>query len=71
MDLAKQKEIIERNVNNFNSSVGITKYNIKAEWFVSNGDKWIIKRSDNKVLGNYLTFEEVVSVINALSFYME
>lgn len=70
MTLAKQKEIVENNVNSFNSKVGISEYNIKATWFVSDGDKWIIRRSDDKILGNYLTFDQAVLIINALSFYM-
>lgn len=69
MDLAKQKEIIQHAVDNFNNMNLLSDYTISATWFVSDGDVWIIRRSDDKVLGNYLTFDQAILIINALSFY--
>lgn len=69
MDLARQKEIIQHAVDNFNNMNLLSDYTISATWFVSDGDVWVIRRSDDKVLGNYLTFDQAFSIINALSFY--
>lgn len=71
MNLEEQKNTIQKLVYEFNDKNMLSDYMISATWFVYNGDVWIIKRSDGKVLGNHLTFEQAVSVINALISYTE
>ena len=74
MDLAKQKEIIEELTTRFNLLpkvfCDLETIGIESEWFVYDGDKWLITRNDGKKVGNYFTFEKAVSVLNALIFYM-
>lgn len=71
MDLARQKQIINNKVFDFNTTIGqYTGNTIKAEWFVYDGDCWKITKSDGKVIANYLDFDAVDLVINALSFYL-
>lgn len=69
MDLARQKEIVEIEVSDFNSMISETDYTLNIEWFVYDGDRWKIKRSDGVVLADYLTFDQAILIIRALIFY--
>lgn len=71
MDLARQKEIINNKVFNFNNQIDLCMdYTLEAEWFVSDGDRWKLTRSDGKIIGNYLTFDQADLIINTLAFYL-